>query len=289
MNKVVYSHWSKPSQGKYVGFRSNTAFANCAELSVLNSKKWFDKVELVTDKQGYKFLIEELKLPFTDVKIELDCLNNIGNSYWSIGKLYACKIQDEPFMHQDFDVIWFKKPPIKLLNAQAGFQNIESNEDFHKFYRPLMNDAKINNYELNKYCDLDKLMAYNCGIMCFNDLSILNKWYDLAIDYINKNKDMFSFHPIFFEQFLIYNLCKYYNFKVETLGLDWIDESSAKEYGYTHLISESKRKEYVEKLIEKKLNNLKLFFLDKKNKKFPIHCIEKKETNNNKKSWVKWV
>jgi hypothetical protein len=261
MNKVVYSQWSKPMNDNFIGFNSKQSFANCAELSVLNSKKWFDKVELVTDKEGYKFLIEELNLPFTDVKVELDCLNHVSKENWSIGKLYACKIQDEPFMHQDFDVIWFKKPPIKLLNAQAGFQSAESNEDFHAFYRPLMDDAKLNNYELNKYCDLDELIAYNCGIICFNDLSILNKWYDLAIDYINKNKSNLNLMPIFFEQFLIYNLCKYYNFKVETISSqDWISDEDAAKYGYTHLISTSKREERVENLVENKLKKHKLYF-----------------------------
>ena len=59
MKKVVYSHWSKPSKDESLGFNSKQAFKNCAELSVLHSKKWFDKIELVTDEKGYKFLIED--------------------------------------------------------------------------------------------------------------------------------------------------------------------------------------------------------------------------------------
>lgn len=261
MNKVVYSQWSKPMNDKFVGFNSKQSFANCAELSVLNSKKWFDKVELVTDKEGYKFLIEELNLPFTDVKVELDCLNHISKENWSIGKLYACKIQAEPFMHQDFDVIWFKKPPLKILNSQAGFQNIESDEQFHIYYSPLMNEAKAKDYELNKYCDLDKIIAYNCGIIGFNDLSITSKWYDLAIDYIKKSKYQANLKPIFFEQFLIHNLCRYYNFKVETISSqEYISDEDAVKYGYTHLISQSKREERIENLVESKLKKHKLFY-----------------------------
>ena len=61
INKVVYSHWSKPMDGEHVGFNSKEAFANCARLSILASKKWASVVELVTDKEGYKFLIEDLK------------------------------------------------------------------------------------------------------------------------------------------------------------------------------------------------------------------------------------
>ena len=257
MNKVVYSQWSKPAKDEFVGFNSKKAFANCAELSVLNSKKWFDKVELVTDEKGYKFLIDDLKLPFTDVKVELDCLNHISKRNWSIGKIYTCKIQDEPFMHQDFDVIWFKKPPSRILKAQAAFQNIESCKNVHGFYEPIIQDAKGKDFELNKYCNLDLLRAYNCGIICFNDLSITNKWYDLAIDYINKNKNNLALIPIFFEQFLIYNLLEYYNFKVETIDEDWVSEKKALKYGYTHLISQSKRKKDIEEKVAIKLAKTK--------------------------------
>ena len=257
MNKVVYSQWSKPAKDEFVGFNSKEAFANCARLSILNSKKWFDKVELVTDEKGYKFLIDDLKLPFTDVKVELDCLNHISKKNWSIGKIYACKIQDEPFMHQDFDVIWFKKPPSRILKAQAAFQNIEKCETSHAFYKPLMNDAKNKNFELNKYCDLDLLRAYNCGIICFNDLSLINKWYDLAIDYTSKNKNNLHLSPIFFEQFLIYNLIKHYKFNVETIGDSWVSEEEAVKYGYTHLISESKRKKNIEEKVAIKLAKTK--------------------------------
>jgi len=257
LNKVVYSQWSKPSKGEFVGFRSKEAFANCAELSVLNSRKWFDKVELVTDEKGYKFLIDDLKIPFTSVKVELDKLNHIPSENWSIGKIYSCKIQKEPFMHQDFDVIWFKKPPYRILKAQAAFQNIENDPMYHGFYKPLMHNAKSEKLKLKKYCNLNILRAYNCGIILFNDLSIINKWYNLSLDYIeNSSKNQLS-KPIFFEQFLIYGLCTYYNFKVETIGFNHVWDELATKLGYTHLIANSKRKQHIEKLVEKKLKKTK--------------------------------
>jgi len=160
-------------------------------------------------------------------------------------------------MHQDFDVMWFKKPPARILEAQAAFQNTETTENTHGFYKPLMEDAKDKDFKLNKYCNLDLIRAYNCGIICFNDLSKIKEWYDLAIDYINKNKNNLPLTPIFFEQFLIYNFLEYYNFKVEILGKDWIDEKTAVKYGYTHLISESKRKKDIEEKVAIKLAKTK--------------------------------
>ena len=77
IKKVVYSHWSKPAKDDCVGFNSKEAFTDSAKLSILTSKKWADEIELVTDKKGYELLVKDLKLPFDNVKIELDTLNKI--------------------------------------------------------------------------------------------------------------------------------------------------------------------------------------------------------------------
>ena len=63
INKVVYSHWSKPAKDDCVGFNTKEAFANSAKLSALMSKKWADEVELVTDKKGYDLLKKGEKIP----------------------------------------------------------------------------------------------------------------------------------------------------------------------------------------------------------------------------------
>ena len=258
MNKVVYSQWSKPAKDDFVGFWSKEAFANCAQLSLYHSKKWFKDVELVTDEKGYKFLIEELQLPFTNVVVELNKLDYIHKQHWSLGKIYACKIQKEPFMHQDFDVVWFKKPKQKLLSADAAFQSKESDESFHSYYRPLMNHAKLNDFALNEYCNLDVVRAYNCGIMAFNNLSILDKWWELALDYAEKNNtDMgIEFPPIFVEQFLVHYLCEHYKFKVETIGENWVEPELAYDWGYMHLIAASKRFPFIEERVYKTLTRL---------------------------------
>lgn len=258
MNKVIYSHWSKPAKDNFVGFRSKQAFSNCAQLSLYHSKKWFKNVELVTDEQGYNFLIKELQLPFTNVVVELNKLDHIHSQHWSLGKIYSCKIQKEPFMHQDFDVVWFKKPKQKLFSADAAFQSKEIDEGFHSYYRPLMNHAKLNNFTLNKYCNLDTVRAYNCGIIAFNDLSILDKWWELALDYAEKNNEDIGiqFPPILFEQFLIYYICEHYKLKVETIAENWIDAKISNDWGYMHLIASSKRDAITENRVYKTLIRL---------------------------------
>jgi len=266
MNKVVYSHWSKPAKDEFVGFNSKEAFANCAELSVLNSKKWFDRVELVTDEKGYKFLIEDLQLPFTDVKVELDKINNISKVHWALGKIEACVTQKEPFMHQDFDVIWFKKPPKRILKSKLAFQNCEVNPNgIHGFYKPLLDEAK-KLYKLPS-CDnivnWDKIMAVNCGFMVFNTDKLFKQWKKMVYEYIeqwdkhHKYGIMMDCPSIVFEQVFLYWLAKHKNIKLNFLDYEWVNPELASKYGYTHLISASKREKDIEEKVAIKLAKTK--------------------------------
>ena len=272
INKVVYSHWSKPMDGECVGFNTKEAFANCARLSVLTSKDWAETVELVTDQEGYDFLIKDLKLPFDNVRVELDKLNYIDEKHWAIGKVYACSIQEEPFMHIDFDAMWFKKPPNYLLEAPTAFQNREYISDgFHRFYISLVeqvrdsNDLKINNhisiqnpilpFGENHPREIQEF-AVNCGFMCFNDLSIMPIWWECALDYIEKvgyKTNGWDMPSIIFEQFFLSKLLQANKINIETLGDVWVDENRARETGYTHLISNSKRNPIAEEKVANKL------------------------------------
>lgn len=264
MNKVVYSQWSKPAKEEFIGFNSKEAFANCAELSVLNSKKWFDKVELVTDEKGYKFLIEDLQLPFTNVVVKLDKINNIDKVHWALGKVEACVMQKEPFMHLDFDAIWFKKPPTRILKSKMAFQNCEANfNGIHGFYRPLLDEAK-EKYKLplcDNIVDWDKILAVNCGFMVFNTDKLFKQWKKMVYEYIeqwdkhHKYGVMTECPSLIFEQVFLYWLAEHYKIELNYLDYEWVNPELALKYGYTHLIAESKRRSNIEELVEKKLKN----------------------------------
>ena len=77
--KIVQTFWS----GNYSNIVKKTFGWYAPEyhimswaLSCLQLLKFYDNVVLYTDKNGYKLLIEYLKLPYTDVIITLDELNN---------------------------------------------------------------------------------------------------------------------------------------------------------------------------------------------------------------------
>jgi hypothetical protein len=58
IKRAVYSLWTKPMNGKTVGFNTEKNLIECFALSLHYTKKWFDEVHLVTDFEG-KDLVEK--------------------------------------------------------------------------------------------------------------------------------------------------------------------------------------------------------------------------------------
>lgn len=274
IERAVYSLWTLPMEGQYVGFNTEEALINCFKLSLHYSKKWFKEVHLVTDLKG-KELIEKHNLEFDHVNTDLETvMQGVYQNHWSLGKIYACKIQDVPFMHIDIDVILFKKLPDNFLQAEAGFQNTE-NEDSEIWYKLLLNHADQNYKNKPVWFNTKNFKAYNCGIIAFNNLTLLKEWWDSALDYINyldNSKFEYNHHLscLIYEQFAIYHLCNYYDINVDQLtnygestdkNSNWISEELANKLGYTHLIAQCKREPQIEKKIKDRVIKEKIELL----------------------------
>lgn len=268
IERAVYSLWTKPMDGEHVGFNTEEALINCFKLSLHYTRKWFKEVYLVTDKKG-KALIKKHKLKFDNINTDLDhIMEGVYRNHWSLGKIYACKIQDKPFMHIDIDVIWFKKPPLKILTSDASFQCIEDQGQEY-WYELLIDHAKEHYKEKPDWFNCDEIKAYNCGFIGFNNLSLLKEWWDESLNYINYlDNSGFDYNHhlscLIYEQFAIYHLCNYKKFDVDILtnhhissyGKGWLPEDAAKELGYTHLIAQSKRDPKIEMKVKNKLKEV---------------------------------
>jgi hypothetical protein len=269
IERAVYSLWTSPMDGEHVGFNTEEALINCFKLSLHYTKKWFKEVHLVTDVKG-KALVEKHALEFDNINTDLEyVMRGVYRNHWSLGKIYACKIQDKPFMHIDIDVIWFKEPPKKLFFKDAIFQNSEKKSWPH--YREMMAVDKKNYTNKPKWYDVDNIQAYNLGIIGFNKLSFLKEWWNESLKYIkhfdSEKEHLKSVHNVsclIFEQHFVGCLCKHYNYSVSTLtDLDsnkskdeWPSEQLAKSLGYTHLVSGSKRDKKIENLVKRKLEKI---------------------------------
>jgi len=257
-------------EGVYVGFNSEEALIDCFKLSLHFSKQYFKEVHLVTDNKG-KELIQKYGLKFDKIDTGLEeVMKGVNNSHWALGKIYACKIQDKPFIHIDTDVIWFKKPAKILLEADAAFQELEY-ENLGVWYETLLEDAGKNYKNKPKWFNSKSMRAYNCGIIAFNKLDILQEWWDEALNYVEYLKTSTvdytkQVSSLIFEQFFVYHLCQHYGYKVELItnthpksaSKGYIEEDVAKTIGYTHLISTVKRNPEIEKKVKNRVKDLNL-------------------------------
>ena len=268
IERVVYSLWTTPMDGEHVGFNTEEALFNCFKLSLHYAKKWFKEVHLVTDVKG-KVLVEKHGLEFDNINTDLEhVMKGVYRNHWSLGKIYACKIQDKPFMHIDIDVIWFKKPPQSILTSDASFQCVEDQTQEY-WYKLLIDHADKHYKDKPEWFNCKEIKAYNCGFIAFNKLGIIKEWWDEAIKYIkyldNSGFD-YNHHLscLIYEQFAIYHLLKHRKYRVDVLsnhhpssrGKGWILEDAAKALGYTHLIAASKREPDIEKKVKRKLEKI---------------------------------
>jgi len=172
IERAVYSLWTSPMEGQHVGFYSEEALIDCFKLSLYYTRKWFKEVHLVTDLKGKK-LIEKHGLKFDNIDIGLEnVMKGVYKNHWSLGKIYACKIQDKPFMHIDIDVIWFKRPPQNILTSDASFQCIEDQGQEY-WYELLVKHAEEHYTDRPFWFDCTEIKAYNCGFIAINRLDIL--------------------------------------------------------------------------------------------------------------------
>ena len=247
INKAVFSFWSKPffiqnASRNFGGFNTLTDFYNSWILAVCSAVKIFKEVELITDKKGLE-LLSKLNLPFTNIKVELDCLNHIHHDIWAIGKLYTYYIQDKPFVHLDYDFYLFDNIIVNKNDADFIAQEVEG--DYCTFYNGILykyidSDLKIDK-NITKYLfNTNKIYALNCGIFGGFNIEKIKYYAKTAMDIgesinnanIYNEYDIYGSESLLIEQHLVGMIAKNYNISVHTI---------LNKIKFTHLLSSAKR------------------------------------------------
>lgn len=263
--KIVHSYWSKPGLVNKNNIDKNNGgwlhkkyYYFSWALSCLKFKEIYNHIELVTDKEGYKLLIEKLQLPYTDVKVELDVLNKYHEKLWAIGKLHAYRIQEEPFLHVDGDVFIWEKFNEQIENASLAAQHREV--DFIH-YKDAYNDLiTYHNYIpeiiLEDYKKYGRIDASNAGIFGGTNLEFFKEYVQEAFNFIERNqaglqnKNVFgSRFAIMYEQYLFACMARkkqlHINYLFSDAEADYAQLSDFKnKYGpkkYTHVIDVRKK------------------------------------------------
>lgn len=210
--KIVQSFWTQGNKDyTQEGFGWLNPLDNLLSwtLSVNQLRQFYDDVTLVTDHNGYDLLIKKLHLPYTDVIVCLDELNNYNPNLWALAKIKAYSLMQEPFIHVDGDVFIFEPIHNELKTNDLIVQNAETTTDYYRNawdkIRPCLTiiPESMKGYDQNIFNK-----AYNMGIFGGNDLYFIQDYCKSAFDFVNQNMptikgmDDANFN-IFFEQVLL--------------------------------------------------------------------------------------
>lgn len=239
--KAVYSLWSKPCgdlRHAATNWLSPQMHLNSWIISVNKSLELFDKVELVTDDQGYSILVEQLKLPFTKVSLGLNSLDNYDKDFWALGKIKAYQEQNEPFIHLDDDAILMKHLPNWYYESPIFAQNPEGDEWFTSAYGGEIDHINANfSYKPISwgYANYAPCM----GIFGGSDIDLIQFYCDEVFKFMDNgqwetisNKGSYC---IIFEQYLAACCVEYQRKQFTWLTYPSIDKQQMEDMGYIHI------------------------------------------------------
>lgn len=219
--KIVQTFWSKPAHGNSLmnisaGWLSPEYHWMSWALSCLQAKKFYNDVELVTDERGKEILVDRLQLSYTSVTTGLEqSLDEYPVELWSLAKIFAYSIQQEPFIHLDGDVFIWKPFSDAFCSSALLAQNLEVDIPYYRSVLTAI--SKRLKYVPEPFlCKNDEQPVYasNTGIFGGHDLHFIKEYCRQAFEFVDNNLgEINNFpsdkRPLFnfvFEQYLLFYL-----------------------------------------------------------------------------------
>lgn len=189
--RIVQTFWSGGGNplGKAYGWPLPEYNLISWTLSCLSLRRFYNDVELYTDREGYELLIVKLKLPYTRVHVVYD-EKLCRPMYWAYAKIRTYSLQTEPFLHVDGDVYISKPFSDAMLHAPLVAQNREIGT---VYYRKMIDDAlQIPGFtfpkELEESICEDSVSSYNMGVFGGTDLEFIQSYCKKATDFVKRNR-----------------------------------------------------------------------------------------------------
>ncbi|WP_313790281.1 DUF6734 family protein [Flagellimonas meridianipacifica] len=259
----MHSFWSKPSlvgvsslEKVHGGWPHPKYHYMGWALSCLTFKKHYNDVQLVTDSKGKEMLIDTFNLPYTSVAVELNKINHYPEKLWALGKLYAYKIQDTPFIHVDGDIFIWKRFNSSLEKSELIGQHLD-NEENH--YHTSMHHLEKNNISIpqelkDDFAILKRFNSTNAGILGGKNIDFFQEYVDRAFHFVDKNLEKVnnkingSSFAIIYEQYMFSALARKWDIEINHLiqyndtGImhlsDFFNRYLSKKY--VHLLAKTK-------------------------------------------------
>ncbi|WP_439475550.1 DUF6734 family protein [Algoriphagus formosus] len=193
--KIVHTFWvdegKNPLKDSF-GWCSAPYHLMSWALSCLQLHQFYEDIELITDRKGKELLIDQLKLPYKNVRVELDKLNLVEiPGLWVMKKIYSYTLHEEPFLNVDGDVYVYEPFPDELLSAPLIAQNIEQDFDYYKELVGLVTDIfpSVPKPIIEQIYKGKEIQASNAGILGGNDYVFFKDYYQVVEQFIANNQD----------------------------------------------------------------------------------------------------
>ena len=241
-------------------------------LSCLSLRKYYNNIVLYTDSEGYRILIEKLKLPYSDVVVQYDNLPCLPQ-HWAYSKVMTYSLQHKPFLHVDSDFYLTQRLPKRILEAKLVAQNGEYGTSYYKnMVDNLFNQTsiKLPNY-LNTGLRMESIPSFNMGLFGGHDLNFIRQYCQEIFSFFDENnlnnttnKDAVVYCNVIFEQIFFAIMVKETGLQVESLlnrniqdnGYtvnDFCNLTLYKKKSFFHLIGGHKKNKFVCESLERAL------------------------------------
>jgi hypothetical protein len=250
--KIVMSLWTKPGLTKtskgFWGWKNKEDHWYSWILAVNQARRFYSEVELVTDDYGKHVLIDQLDLPFTSFRLDLNNLDDLPTSVWAAGKIVAQRLQDSPYLHLDSDAYMWKPLPDRVHEAPVAIQCYESMDHYKKAH-PIFRSSIAKGPEILLEPLHPENLAGNCGIVGGNDLPFLRVYTQTILDLLFDPENQAAFRTVAttidfntcYEQYYLTLLAKRRGVRIEPLMSALTPPArEAAEVGFTHLFGRAK-------------------------------------------------
>jgi len=274
--RLCHSVWTKPIIDSGLGFQSKIE-SNLwlFSLSIAYAKLLDATIVLHTDSLGAKLFGY---LPYDEIYLTLDNLET-PSCFWAAGKIHAQSLEPLGSIHLDGDVFLKKKGLLDILNFENYDVLIQNTESNNQIYDPLLVKFKevLLSHTLPEELNFNSQLAFNCGIIGFNNKLIKEKYVDgyqnlvnvcildeSFMKFLSTNK---SFIPdLILEQWWLKCITNYYPCNVKALlpNLSTLQEDAIK-IGFTHLLGK-KKYDLIDKVKERLLEVNPEIYENTKNK-----------------------
>ncbi len=184
--KAIYSFSGLPfmqkSNERFTGgFKSKKAFLACARESIAGARLTFNTVELYTDTEGKKLLKPLLSLfdKVVNVTVDKEYIH-----FFAYVKLKSYSLQEEPFIHLDFDLILHEKLSDQILSSGL----IVEFPEYYKWYRDkayeYLQKAKNPVSPVKEYFSkpVKNPLAYCTGLFGGNNIKLISAYTNTVLE-----------------------------------------------------------------------------------------------------------